>query len=381
MSILRSPVFMVAAIAAVSAANPSTRQRVRYGPGVCGPIDPVYVRTATETGGQPFPLSTAEVVQSSRIMQTSLFPETILWASASTERSYSIPVDSSVTRMMVSGTFDGTGGSLSLMGPDGAITRQGDRIEDTPLNCGRIITVDAPASGNWQLRVTPTGRFWLQVIAKSDLSMSSDFVERDSASDSDAFVKIQGRPIAGRPATLRVRLSSSVRNASFQLVALDARPIQAVELQSSNNREFSGAIELPAEPFRVAITGVDESAAPVRRVSRGLSYGEAIEVVPAAGERTVSPGSEVPVTFTIRNHGAATRLRLVATDRRGKIVPVEPATLELGGAAEGSATVRLVVPSDELDGPTSIRLTASRDDAGEVGGFNSAEKTFTVIRK
>ncbi len=367
----------------IAAASGVESQGVRFGPGVCGPIDPAYIQTATETGGQPFPLSTAEVGKSSRIMGSSLVRELLLWASGSMEYSYSIPIDSTVARLMVSGTFDATGGALTLTAPDGSVIRQGDRIEDTLVNCGRIITVDAPASGSWQVRVTPTGRFWLKVNAKSGLSLTNaGFVEHDSAPESNRFVKIQGEPIAGKPATLRVQLSSAIKSPAFQFVSLDSRPLQDVDLQSTDAGEFTGAVALPAEPFRVVVKGSDQSDMPVQRVWHGLFHAEAIEVIPPAGEQTVIAGSEMPVTFTIRNHGPAVRLRLVASDQRGKVIAVEPPTLELGAGAEGSATVRLSMPSDTpANGEASIRLTANSEPAAAIGGFNSAAKTFTVIRK
>jgi von Willebrand factor A domain-containing protein 7 len=367
----------------IGAASGSESQRVRFGPGVCGPIDPAYIQTATETGGQPFPLSTAEVGKSSRIMRSSLMPELLLWASGSMEYSYSIPIDSTVARMMVSGTFDGTGGSLTLTAPDGTVIRQGDRIEDTLLNCGRIITVDAPASGSWQVRTTPTGRFWLKVNARSGLSlMNAEFVEHDAAPESNRFVKIQGEPIAGRPATLRVRLSSAIKSPAFQFVSVDSRPLQALDLQSADTGEFTGAVALPTEPFRVVVKGSDESDMPVQRVWHGLFHAEVIEVVPPAGEQTLTAGSELSVTFTIRNHGPAVRLRLVASDQRGKVIAVEPGMLELGAGEEGNATVRLSMPPDApAKGEASIRLTASSDPEPAIGGFNSAAKTFMVIRK
>jgi hypothetical protein len=105
-----------------------------------------------------------------------------------------------------------------------------------------------------------------------------------------------------------------------------------------------------------------------------------VEVIPPAGE-TMIAGTELPVTFTIRNHGPAVRLSLVSSDQSGKVVAVEPPALELGTGAEGIATVRVTVPADAP--PTSkatIRLTASSDAPAAVGGFNSAAKTFTVIR-
>jgi hypothetical protein len=369
-------------VTALLAASGSGSQRVRFGPGVCGPIDPIYIKGATETGGQPFPLSTAEVGKSSRMMEASLLPQMILWASGESEHAYSIPVDPTVVRMMFSGTFDATGGSLTVIAPDGTVIQQGDRIEDTILNCGRIITVDAPASGTWQVRTAPTGRFWLSVHAKSSLSLTAaEFVERDAGPASDRLVRIEGEPIAGRPATLRVRVSSTVKSPTFQLVSLDARPLQAIDLQSTDNLEFSGTITLPAEAFRVIVSGRDESGVPAQRVWAGLFHGEVIEVLPPSGE-TVTAGTQVPVTFTIRNHGPAARLSLVSSDHRGKVIAVEPSTLDLGADAEAVATVQLIVPADAQ--PTSevnIRLTATSDGTAAVGGFNSASKTFTVIRQ
>jgi hypothetical protein len=378
---MRPIVLVLVLVAVIGVTSGSASQRVRFGPGVCGPIDPSYVKGATETGGQPFPMSTAEIGKSSRIIAASILSETLLWASGDSENSYVVPVDPTVDRMMFSGTFDATGGSLTLIAPDGTVVQQGDRVEDTPLNCGRIIAVDAPASGNWRVRMVPSGRFWLSVRAKTDLSLTAaEFVHQDARFESDRLVRIQGQPIAGRPATLRVYVASAIKDPTFQLVSLDARPLQAVDLQSTDNLEFRGTVTLPTEPFRVSVTGRDESGIRVQRIWPGLFYGELIEVVPPAGE-TVTAGTEMPVTFTIRNHGPAVRLSLVAS-HDGRIVEVEPATLELGAGAEGIATVGLAVAADAR--PTSeasVRLTATRDATAAVGGFNSASKTFIVVRE
>ena len=367
-------------VAAIAGTAGSQNRGVRYGPGVCGPIDPVYVKTSTETGGQPFPLSTAEVAQSSRVMEASFMPQVLLWASGDSELSYSIPVDASIARMMVSGTFDGTGGSLTLIGPDGAAIRQGDRVVDTILNCGRIVTVDAPATGTWQVRVAPTGRFWLSMHAKSELSLTgAEFVEKDAGSE--LLVRIQGEPIADRPATLRVSVSRATKSPTFQLVSLDARLLQTLDLQSSGETEFSGTVTLPAEPFRVLVNATDESGARAQRIWPGLFHGEVIEVVPPPGE-TVKAGTRVPVTFRIVNHGPPVRLNLVASDHRGKVIPVEPATLDLGASAEGTAMVALTVPADaEPASEVSIHLTATADATASIGGFNGARKAFTVSRE
>jgi hypothetical protein len=300
----------------------------------------------------------------------------LLWASSDGEQSYSIPVDPSINRLMFSGTFDKTGGSLTLVGPDGSAVQQGSGMEDTLLNCGRIVTVDAPASGTWRVRMVPSGRFWLVVHAKSDRSLDgAEFVERAAGTDDERLVRIQGQPIAGRPATLRVSVSDGIAAPTFQLVSVDAQPLRHVDLGPVGDGEFVGRITLPAEPFRVVVNGRDESGALVQRIWPFPFHGEDIEVVPPEAD-TVTAGRETPLPFIVRNYGPAVRLKLVASNDRGKVT-VEPAVLELGSGAEGIATVRLAVPTD-APARMTISLTAASDATAD-GGYNSGRKTLTVV--
>jgi hypothetical protein len=366
-------------LALLLASSATESQRVRYGPGVCGPLDPTYVKVATGTGGQPYPISPEEFGRSPGVMSSALFKELILWASGEREHSYLLPVDSTVKRMMLAGTFDGTGGAVTVTAPDGRVVERGAGVEDAALNCGRITIVDTPATGNWQVRMAPTSRFWLTVHANSDLSLTgAEFVERDAGSERGRVVSIEGEPIAGRPATLRVSLASGIRNPTFHLVSVDAQPIRTVDLQPSDNDEFIGMIDPPRDAFRVMVIGRDESGSTVQRIKAGLFHAEPFEIVPPEGQ-TVTAGATVPVTFTIRNHGSAVHLTLVASDGRGTVMPVEPPALDLAAGAEGVATVRLRVPADaQPQSRASIRLTATSDLDATVGGFNSAQKTYTI---
>ena len=101
------------AILAQGAARPRA-----YGPGVCGPLDSTYVRTATETGGQPFPMSPNEIVKMTTILTESSRSDAtmILWAgghAADAGGGFTIPIDPSVTRVTFATTFDGKGGSYN----------------------------------------------------------------------------------------------------------------------------------------------------------------------------------------------------------------------------------------------------------------------------
>jgi hypothetical protein len=129
------------------------------------------------------------------------------------------------------------------------------------------------------------------------------------------------------------------------------------------------------------VNGRDESGLTVQRSWRYSFHGEPIEIVPPADE-TVAAGTVRAVNFTIRNHGPAVRVSLVAVGGRGEVVAVEPPALELAAAIEGVATVRLHVPADAKPGSEArIRLTATRDTTAVVGGYNSAAKTFRVVRE
>lgn len=357
------------------------RSQRRFGPGVCGPADPSYIRGSTETGGQPFFLSSAEVAKSAQIMSASFQRDLMLWAAGDGEKAYSVSVDSSVERATFSASFDSKGGTLTVVSPEGTVLQQGERSQDTLLNCGRVITIDAPATGTWHLRVAPTGRFWLVARSKSELSLiAAEFVQPGGRPGHEGLFKIQGQPIAGKPATLRVSLSSEVKSVTFGLVSLDAQPLQNLELKSLGNEEFVGTFSLPSEPFRVVVTGLDESGIPYQRIFATLFHAERIEVIPPTGVETVVAGTVSPVTFTVRNFGPSVRLNLVAGDSTGNVLAVEPSTLQLDQGAEGAVTVRLTLPADAApESRLSVTLTAFSDGASPT--TNYAMKEFTVARR
>ena len=94
-----------------------------FGPGRCGPVDPTYLKTVEETGGQLFLLSPSELAASGHVMsETSRgSDELIAWAAEtapSASRQFAIQVDPSIERISLSAMFDGTGGSLVLASPD-----------------------------------------------------------------------------------------------------------------------------------------------------------------------------------------------------------------------------------------------------------------------
>ena len=127
----------------------------------------------TETGGQLYILAPSETVQMSGVMaETSRSDSATILSAAGTAADaaggFVVPVDTSVRRLTLSIMFDGTGGSAEIVRPDGAVVRAGADPGDAILNCGRILSVDAPAAGDWRVTPTPSSRFWLMAHARGD---------------------------------------------------------------------------------------------------------------------------------------------------------------------------------------------------------------------
>jgi hypothetical protein len=385
-------VFIVAVAAGIAAGStrslltPRAQQSNEsrsFGPGVCGPADPAYLRITNETGGQPFFMSPAEIGKSALVMATSASDEgLILWASgtiADRGRGFTIPVDPSISQLSLSATFDGTGGTLSVIGPDGVTVKAGARTQETVLNCGRVLTIEAPAAGAWRLQVSPTSRFWLIARGRSDLDLlSAEFVRLGGRPGHEGFFKIPGQPVAGQAATLRVQIAEPQPDPpAFVLMSLRGQPIGRVRLTPVDDEEFDGPIGLPSEPFRVSIVGVDRSGASYQRMHAGLFHAENVELRPAGDPQTLPPGEETAVSFVVRNAGPRARYRIVAVDANQFVARVEPDSVDLEPRAEQIVRVVLRVPAGAPAG-TGVELTITATSDGPRQTSNSAVQRFTV---
>ena len=373
------------AIASLAAfAQPRTRQH-SFGPGVCGPIDAAYVRTATETGGQPFPMSPSEIAKMGVIMAESSRSDAtmILWAGGTADDGkdpFLIPVDASVKRLTVSITFDGQGGRAEIARPDGTVIQPGATPDDMVLNCGRVIGIDGPAPGSWRVTATPSARFWMVVHARSDRDLlSTEFVRVAGRPGHEGLFPISGLPIAGQPATLRVELSEpDPQKPRFVLFSSQGRVIQPLDLDRVSDDEYVGAVALPHVPFRVGIEGGADGGR-YQRVDRRLFRAESVEVV--AGDLTeLKAGRDAPVPFTIRNHGGRARYQITALAGAEILKRIEPATADI--PAKDDARIVVWVPARTIAAAgTSLELlVVAANDAAAEPSSNSALQRFTIVK-
>lgn len=337
-------------------AQQQRKSPIRYGPGVCGPADPTYIRAAEESGGQPLFLAPDEVAKSFVLVGelTRSNHVTLLWARGelSEVHDFVVPVDSTVQRLVFSLSFDTAGAKLAVMDPNGKeVTSGTPGAEITSLNCGGIVRIAPPAPGKWHVRVSGKGRFWLEASGVSGIFMvDAEFVHLAGRPGHEGYFRISGQPVAGEAAMLRVELSGKTRNVQFHLVSPEATTLQPVTLKAdspgNDESEYLGELSLPATPFRLAVTGDDKSGHSFERVFSPLFHAETVEVTPLdLGLEDIPAGKTVPMRFKIRNAGAAREFRIQAVDTKSFLTRQEPQVVSLGGGESREVPVELRIPA------------------------------------
>jgi hypothetical protein len=387
MQLLRScPVALLACC--LPAFAQQQRSPIHYGPGVCGPADPTYIRTAEESGGQPLFLAPGEVAKSFALVSelTRENHVTLLWARGdlSEGHDFVVPVDSTVERLVFSLSFDTPGGKLAALDPSGKVVDGGTPgAEVTHLNCGGIVRVAPPAPGEWHVRVTSKGRFWLEASGVSDIFMvDAEFVHLAGRPGHEGYFRIAGQPVAGEPAMLRVELSGKTRNVQFHLISPEAKTLQPVTMKAdsagSAESEYFGELRLPATPFRLAVTGEDESGHSFERVFSSLFHAETVEVTPLdPGLEDLPAGKTVLIRFKIRNVGKAREFRILVVDTKNFLASHDPQVLSLAGGESREVPVELNIPAS-TQGYTRDTVIITATSTSGPPTTNSAVVEFDV---
>lgn len=335
---------------------PQVNRSHSFGPDQCGPADSSYIKTANETGGVPLFLQRSEAGKSMQLMRESIRENvsTVLWASAKlagAAQTFEIPVDSVTERITFTFSVDTKGSKLVLRQPGGQEVVAGSAgVEDTELNCGRLITVVKPRAGRWNAEVSGSGTFWLEAQAQSDIYfIKAEFVEVGGRPGHEGLFRIQGQPVAGKPATLQVSMSAGdTRSTEFALVSAKGDVLEKVHLHTTgNDRDFldlAGDVVLPSVPFRVAVTGRDEKEMPYQRFYSSLFHAESVQVRPKFGFDEIAPGEKKTGEFEVKNFGPAQTFKATVVDAHKFVTKVEPLELSLGVNESRKLSVAIAVP-------------------------------------
>jgi len=356
----------------------------------CGAADPAYIRTASETGGIPMFLQRSEAGKAFHLVRetTRNNVSTVFWAAGSLDRqtqSVDVPVDSLTQRITFAFSFDAEGGNVAIHPPYGTTIAQNSvNSEVTELRCGRIVTVVSPEAGTWHLELTGKGRFWAEALAQSDIYfVGLEFVRKGGRPGHEGFFRIDGQPVAGKPAIIRASLSSAssagARTAEFYLANERGEIIQKLEMNSINSAhdEFAGTASVPDTPFRVAVTGIDSNGRQYQRFFGHLFHSESVEVLWNRAFEELPAGNAKQAEFTIRNSSFSRTFKLTVTDARRFAVSVEPVELTLGPGQSGTVLVDLMVPAGTSPGGGDDVVVVAASTAGPATS-NSSVAHFSV---
>lgn len=141
---------------------------------------------------------------------------------------------------------------------------------------------------------------------------------------------------------------------------------------------FFGTFTVPAEPFRVFVTGKDSAGKDFVRVRSDLITPATLTVT-APAVSTIPGGTETKLDFLVHNFGPEGTFTPVAADEKGFVTSVEPATIDLASEAEGKVTVTLKTPVDLTDDVAdSLTVTVSRADDPSVSNYAVLPLTVTA---
>jgi len=352
--------------------------------GSCSPsIDPSYIREANDSGGQLFFLESSEagsiteladfIVRSNAVNLLAI-DDTF----AGTARTYTVPVDSTITRLTfsVSGTT-----SVAVMRPSGSIVQDSDPgVTVLSLSGGKIYSITTPVIGEWSVSVNGTGEVSLEVSGESSLDLSSfEFVEPFGRSGHQGFFPIDGLPLAGQEGTVDAVMSGDFNTAQFSLRSKTGAVLQTfpLSLVPGTTDEFSGQITPSTSSFRVYVTGQDITGANYQRLLSASIRPQTVKI-DAPMSQDLHPGQSLTYTLPVTNLGAPDTFSFMGSDDRNYLTTISPTVFHLNTNESIDVTVQVQPPLDATPG-TSDTLTVNLVSTGATEASNFGVVTSVVI--
>jgi len=354
--------------------------------GSCSPLTPGFLQAAAETGGQVFFLfggeagavtQLADLVGRNNVVQILSVVDTY-----SSARSYTVPVDTSLTRLTVSvsGTLAGVQPVVTLTRPDGVVITAATATKYLSLSSGVIISIDSPPRGAWKLAISGSSdQTYVNVNGVADLAFNSFKLARFGAmAPHQGLMTIDGEPGPGQPLYAIAALSGIASAPQFQLRRKNFSALGplALEQDQTDNGKYFGALTIPNEPFVVYATGTDSSGYPYQRLVSVMVTPQTVSVI-APSRQDLRPGISTALVYQVRNDGPADSFTISATDDRHYITSVMPSTLTLATGASANVTVTLTPPASAPIG-SSDSLTVTAQSTSVASLHNSASLTVLV---
>jgi hypothetical protein len=359
--------------------------------GSCSPIDPAYIREASETGGQLFFLAPSEIRSVTDLLTPRLSGDLRrIFSTSGTfsgpAKTFELPVDSTVSRLLVSTSIDAQP-RLSLRRPSGTVVTPSDPgIHISHLSSADIVIVDHPEAGQWQISVSGTGNFSVTADGNSPISFNRfDFVEPNQDMHGGYF-PIPGLPLLGTSVVGEATILGPVATANFELETEAGVALSGINLSqnfpNADADHFLGSFALPNAPFRVVVRGQDRSGFAFRREFAPVYRGQSVAVAVSSGDTiaTFEPGVAQGVRYSVHNLGMPGNFTITVTTSLGGVVSVTPATLTLNQDATAEVVAVVSVPLGTPSGADfTITAVAARTDQPEIRNSATIQAVVGVL--
>jgi hypothetical protein len=371
--------------------------------GSCSPIDPVYKRNTSETGGQLFVVERGQVGSLFSLVAPQVTGdfEAFLLASGvlpTTAREFTVAVDSTVRRAVFSASADELS-SATLIRPDGSTVAAGDpgvtnvdltSTEFIPVfpfvrrvPTGRVLTIESPPPGEWKLRVQGTGEYSVAAQGNTDLFVETfQFVQHGNPKH-PGFFAMRGQPLAGQEATALARLGGPANGSTFAAIDMDGGALRPLPLEighpDADEADYTGTFDLPNSPFRVLVRGRDGGGFAFQRIVPKLIRPQVARVVVdlLSVPDKIPVGVTTTLRFSLLNVGPAATFDITARDDRGFVRSVSPTSVVLDQNSAAAVQVSVLPPATTPDG-TSDRVTVVAAVRGDPLLANSATVDLVV---
>jgi len=329
--------------------------------------NPVLLRVTKETGGQLFQVSQsgeelAGIFDIIKSLASEEYEHLFIIQDELTdsEKNYSIPVDSSVGRLIFSVAMTSEGTSHILRPTGEKVVATDSDVTVTKLLNGQIIQISEPATGNWTLQATGNSTFSASVMGRTELKLSNfNFVEVRGRPLHQGEFPIHGQPMADAKSMVTADVSGSFATVEFELRSENGDFLKTLEMTSTSESTYSGELNLPTENVRIYLKGTDVNGLELLRALPALWLGKSVKVEPVASDRELIVGHSYQVSFRITNVGSSDTFTLVATNNRGLLNSVTPNSVTLNTDESAVVNVTLEVPNDmAVDNSVSITLLA-----------------------
>ena len=261
-------------------ASEDQQQKTSEGWPCTSKIDPSYVMVAEETGGQVQMFQPSEASGSLTLIESKLAgnDETVYRISGelSGERESTVLVDPSIESITFS-TFVQCMKNITIYDPSGAEFLSGAvNTKDSRFISGRILTVKQPAAGLWKIRMEGSGYFSMIGEAKTQLTLTTEFVESGGRPGHEGYFPIKRQPKMVQEEKVSIRLYGKVLNAEVLIVNREGELLQKLPLEPSyegeDSTEYLVPVKLTEEQFRIQVAGKDKTNSKFERMDPRLYH-------------------------------------------------------------------------------------------------------------